>query len=171
MRDGSNVIRMSRALGLGLLLAACGGSRIEGGVFYSPKGYQVRLPGDGWRVERGGAADLELRRETPPGGMLADATCEGKERERSLSLLARHLTFGLRPRSTVESDTWAVAGRPAVHTVTRGTRDSVEVVVESVVLKSGRCIHDFLYVAPVAEFERGRRDFKRFVESLAGDAR
>ncbi len=163
--------RVSQAVGLGLLLAGCGAGRIESGVFYSAKGYQVRLPGDGWRVERGGTADLELRRETPPGGMLADATCQGKELERPLPMLARHLTFGLRPRSTVESDTWAVAGRPAAHTVIRGTRDGVEVAVEAVVLRSARCVHDFLYVAPVAGFEAGRRDFKRFVESLTGDAR
>ena len=169
MRDGSGVIRMTRALGLGLLLAGCGASRIDGGVFYSAKGYQVRLPGDGWRVERGGAAELALRRESPPGGMLVDATCEGKELERSLPMLARHLTFGLRPRSTVESDTWTVDGRSAAHRVIRGKRDGTDVTVEAVVLKGQRCIHDFLYVAPPGQFEEGRRDFRLLVESFAGD--
>ena len=84
-------------------------------------------------------------------------------------MLARHLTFGLTHRETMESDTWTVGGRPATHTVIRGRRDGVEVAVEAVVLKGERCIHDFLYVAPVAGFEEGREDFKAFVESFAGD--
>jgi hypothetical protein len=54
------------ALGLAALLAGCGtqAGRIEGGTFYSPKGYTVRLPEKGWRVEPG-SADLELRRDVP----------------------------------------------------------------------------------------------------------
>jgi len=163
------VSRVTQALGLGLLLAGCSASRIENGTFYSAKGYQVGLPRDGWRVEPDGQVDLELTRMGPPGGMLADATCGGVGLERPLALLARHLTFGLTNRLTVESDTWTVGGRPAAHGVIRGRRDGVEVAVEAVVLKGERCVHDFLYVAPVDGFEAGRSDFRVFVESFAGD--
>jgi len=163
------VSRVTQALGLGLLLTGCGAGRIEHGTFYSAKGYQVGLPRDGWRVEPGGQVDLELTRTGPPGGMLADATCGGVGLERPLALLARHLTFGLKNRLTVESDTWTVGGRSAAHGVIRGRRDGVEVAVEAVVLKGERCVHDFLYVAPVGEFDAGRGDFRVFVESFAGD--
>jgi len=159
------------SLALGVLLAGCAGSRIDGGAFSSPKGYQVRLPGPGWQVEAGASADLELRRGNPPGGMLADATCGGPESSRSLDVLARHLTIGLAHRSTVLSDTWTVDGRPAAHRVVRGSRDGAEVAVEAVVLRGPRCVHDFLYVAPVSAFEDGRRDFKALVESFAEAAR
>ena len=160
------MIRAAHALGLGLLLAGCSASRIEHGTFYSAKGYQVTLPGDGWRIDPQGKADLALRRDAPPGGMLADATCEGKPLDYSLPRLARHLTFGLKNRVTVERNPEVLSGRSAEHTVVRGTVDGVEVAVEAVVVKSARCIHDFLYVAPLAQFEAGRHDFRAFVESF-----
>jgi hypothetical protein len=166
-RDGA--AQVAWPLAVLLLFAGCSTqSRIESGTFHSAKGYQIGLPGDGWRVERSGAADLELARAEPPAGMLADATCDARTLERPLPVLARHLTFGLIDRQTVESDTWTVGGRPAAHQVVRGQRDGAKVGVEAVVLKGDRCIHDFLYVAPATTFEAGRRDFRLFVESFTG---
>jgi hypothetical protein len=158
-------------LGLVLLLAGCSASRIESGVFHSAKGYRVTLPRDGWRVAPRGEADLVLRRDDPPGGMLADATCGGREADRPLPILARHLTFGLVPRDTLERESLQVAGRPAERRVIRGRLDGTEVAVEAVVLKGERCVHDFLYVAPAADFQAGRRDFEAFVRSLAEEPR
>jgi hypothetical protein len=159
------------ALGLAALLAGCATAtgRIEGGTFYSPKGYTVKLPEAGWRVEPGGA-DLELRRDVPAGGMLADATCDGREVGRPLPVLARHLVFGLTRPVTVKSDMRTVNGRPAAHQVLRGVIDGREVEVETVVIKGDRCVHDFLYVAPSGQLEAGRRDFEAFVESFASGA-
>jgi hypothetical protein len=157
-------------LGLGFLLAGCSASRIENGIFHSSKGYQVRVP-TGWRVERNDDADLELRRETPAGGMLVHATCEGKPLEEPLPLLMRHLTFGLRNRRVVEREAGDLGGLPGEHVVLRGTMDGRDVAVEAVTAKTARCVHDFLYVAPADEFEAGHGDFKAFVESFARDGR
>ena len=166
---------LAAALALGMAAvaqAACSttATRFEGDTFRSAKGYSVKLPGGGWRVQSSERADLELRRDDPPGGMLADATCEGRELDRPLPVLARHVTFGLAERTTVESDTRPRAGRPAAHSVVRGNADGAEVQVEAVVVKGARCIHDFLYVAPAAQFEAGRRDFQAFVESFSEEA-
>lgn len=163
-----------RALGALLAaasLAGCAGGRIEQGVFYSPKGYQVRLPGDGWTVKPGAAAELELERRDPEGGMLADATCDGRTAARPIAVLTRHLTFGLERRETLESAESQVGGRQAARTVVRGTAGGVEVTVEAVVLKGDRCVYDFMYVAPAGVFEAGRGDFQAFVESFAGGSR
>jgi len=159
------------ALALAVVLAACSASRIESGVFHSPKGYSVTIPDGGWRISPRGEADIELKRDAPPGGMLADATCKGRERSRTLSVLARHLTFGLTDRETLESDSHPVDGRPAEHRVVRGLVDGTPVTVEALVVQGERCIHDFLYVAPAANFEGGRKDFRAFVESLSRDER
>jgi hypothetical protein len=157
-------------LGLGLLLTGCSTSRIENGIFYSAKGYQVRLPA-GWQIDPDRTADLALRRDTPSGGMLADATCEGKPLDHPLPLLARRLTFGLRNRVTLEHSRDAVRGQPAEHAVVRGTADGMDVMVEAVVVKTAGCIHDFLYVAPATGFDTGRGDFKAFVESFEENPR
>ena len=169
--SGARAVSATCALGLVLVVAGCGASRIENGTFHSAKGYQVTLPGDGWRVESGGDADVALRRDVPPGGMLADATCEGKPLGYPLPVLARHLTFGLTNRVTTEHTTEILSGRPAEHTVVRGTVGGTAVGVEAVVVRSATCVHDFLYVAPAAAFEGGRRDFRAFVESFAGEPR
>lgn len=165
---GGRVVRVTRALGLGVLLAGCSSvaGRIENGVFHSTKGYQVKLPVDGWRVQREAEADLSLKRDAPPGGMLTNATCEGKPLKESVSLLTRHLIFGLKDRVIVEQNRQTLNGHPAADTVLNGTLDGIKVAVEAVVLKTARCVHDFLYVAPIDQFEGGRGEFRRFVESL-----
>ena len=38
--------------------------------------------------------------------------------------------------------------------------------IESLSMKDGRCLYDFLYVAPRATFEATRADFARFVDSF-----
>jgi hypothetical protein len=157
--------------GLLALLPGCTADRIERGVFHSAKGYRVTLPRGPWSVEPRGGADLELRRGSPPGGMLADATCEGNPPRRPLPLLTRHLLFGLKDRVTLEDDRLEVGGLPAARTLVQGRLDGAAVAVEAVVLTDRRCVYDFLYVAPVAAFETGRADFRALVESFAGGAR
>lgn len=160
------------ALGLATCLAGCStaAGRVENGTFHSAKGYAVTLPRDGWHVQRDGRADLELKRDAPAGGMLADATCEPGALERPLPVLARHLTFGLSEREPVQSEETTVQGRPAARAVVRGVVDGAPVAVEALVVKSDRCVHDFLYVAPEASFQAGRAEFRSFVESLALEA-
>jgi len=150
-----------------LLLASCSAGRIENGVFYSPKGYQVSLPRQGWQVKPGGAAEIELQRQDPAGGMLADATCDDNTAARPLGVLTRHLTFGLKDRVLEDGGTLTLAGHPAQRAVVRGSMDGAQVGVEAVVIKGERCVYDFLYVAPAAAFETGRGDFRTFVESFA----
>src|SRR5215470_7655870 len=157
-----------------LFLAGCASGdtgSVENGTFSSTKGYQVRLPRVGWDVTANPSADLELRRTSPSGSMLVDASCGGAEIDRSLPVLARQLTIGLTNRRTVESDTWTIGTRTAAHRVIRGRSDGADVMVEAVVLKGERCVHDFLYVAPPGDFENGRQDFKLLVESFAEDRR
>jgi hypothetical protein len=160
-------MKATATLLVAVLSAGCSASRIENGVFYSPKGYKLSLPGNGWAVLPGGAAELELQRKNPNGGMLADATCDGPTASRPLPVLTRHLTFGLGQRETVEAVQSEVGGRPAERTVVRGRVDGADVAVEAVVLKGKRCVYDFVYVAPADAFEAGRGDFHAFVESFA----
>jgi hypothetical protein len=163
-----------QAVAVSFLLAGCASSstgRVENGTFNSTKGYQVRLPPVGWNVTANPDADLELRRTAPSGAMLVDASCGGARIDRSLPVLARQLTIGLTNRQTVESDTWTIGTQTAAHRVIRGRSDGADVMVEAVVLKGERCIHDFLYVAPPDDFENGRQDFRLLVESFAGNRR
>jgi len=165
------VTKLSGALLVAVLLAGCSASHIENGVFYSSKGYRVSLPSRGWAVKPGGSAELELERQGPSGGMLADATCDDKTAARPLGVLARHLTFGLKDRVLEDGGPLTLAGRPAQRSVVRGSVNGTPIGVEAVVVKGERCVYDFLYVAPAAVFETGRGDFRAFLDSFSGGAK
>ncbi|HEX9747984.1 MAG TPA: hypothetical protein VGB86_06225 [Methylomirabilota bacterium] len=155
------------------LLAGCATAtgRIENGMFYSAKGYRVTLPPSGWRVAAGQRADLALRGEAQPGGMVVDATCTGREAARPLDVLARHLTFGLTRRDVLENGTSTVGGREAAHSLVRGVADGRAVTVEALVVRAEPCVHDFLYVAPSEAFDDGRPAFRSLVESFTLEPR
>ncbi len=163
-------MRLGLPLAVVLALTACTADRIERGVFHSSKGYAVSLPGGEWRVASGTEADLELRRAAPAAGMLADATCGGRVADRPALLLVRHLTFGLKHRTDVRTDDVVVMGRRGARTTLRGTLDGREVAVDAVTLKEDGCVYDFLYVAPVDQFDAGRLEFQVFVDSLTLDS-
>jgi hypothetical protein len=149
---------------------ACSADRVERGVFHSTKGYRVALPTDGWMVVRDGEADLELRRASPPGGMAVAATCPGPPLSRSLPLLARHLTFGLAERQTLERAPTRAGTEAAERLVVRGLRDGADVMVEAVVARDARCVYDFLYVAAPPDFDAGRPAFRSLVDSFSAEA-
>ena len=163
--------RFSRRLLIAVCVVAAGcattGGRIESGVFHSAKGYRVTLPPRGWTVDPTSRADLALQGDAKSGGMLVDATCGGREAARPLDVLARHLTFGLTKRDVIENGTPTVAGQDAAHSVVRGMADGREVTVEALVVRTGSCVHDFLYVAPSGAFEAGRPAFRAMVESFS----
>lgn len=164
---------IARALVALVLLAGCATAtgRIENGMFHSTKGYRVTLPPTGWRVDAGQRADLALRGEARPGGMVVDATCRGRESRRPLDVLARHLTFGLTRRDVLENGTATVGGREAAHSVVRGQAEGQTVTVEALVIRAEPCVHDFLYVAPSEAFAAGRPAFRALVESFAVEPR
>lgn len=154
-----------------LALGACAGARIVDGVYRAPSGYRVRVPGPAWEVAPESRADLELRHRTAPAGMLANAVCDPAVARRGWHVLAQHLLIGMRDREVVETDEVPVNGRVASHRVLEGRMRQTDdrVRVESYTLKGDRCVYDLLYVAPAAAFDTWRGDFRRFVESFAGE--
>jgi hypothetical protein len=151
------------------VLAGCAGRRLQDGVYRSEHGFRVTVPGPEWRVVDSSRAELELRRADAEAGMLAHATCRPDAARRSFSVLERHLLLGLRDRATLEAGETDLAGQRAVHLVVEGRPRDAEgrMRIESYVLKNARCVYDLLYVAPPGEFDVGRADFRRFVQSFA----
>ena len=151
------------------ILAGCAGRRLHDGVYRSDHGFRVTVPGPRWAVVNGSRAELELRRSDGVAGMLAHATCRPDTARRNFDLLERHLLLGLRDRATLEEGETDLAGRRAAHLVVEGRPRDGEgrMRIESYVLKDGRCVYDLLYVAPPDEFDGGRADFRRFVQSFA----
>jgi hypothetical protein len=127
---------------------------------------------DGWnRIES--EADLALRRADRPAGLMAHATCEGKPPARSLSVLVRHLRFGLRDvRDLAEAPT-TLGGLPGTAHRFRATLDGVSVAVWAVTLRGAGCVYDLVGVAPPDGLAALAPDFERFSSgfALSGAAR
>jgi len=151
-----------------LLVAGCAGRRIEHGVFYSTKGYRVRIPGPEWTVVDQSRADLELRTRDGRAGMLANATCEAQVARRPADVLQRQLLLGLRDRRLVERGEVIAAGRPGTRTVVEAGAlgHDARVRIETVTVTDPRCVYDLIYAAPVDVFAARRADFARFVASF-----
>lgn len=152
------------------LAAGCGaGRRIEHGVFHSPKGYRVTLPGPGWSVVESSRADLELRHGNAAAGMLVNASCEGGAGRRSPETLGRLLLLGLRDRRVLERGTATVAGRPAARAVVeaRPREGGPPVRIETLTFVDAGCVVDLAFAAPAGTFAELRGDFERFAASLA----
>jgi len=155
-----------------LALGACAGKRIVQGVFHAPSGYRIALPPDGaWRIVDDSRADLELRHRWAPAGMLVNGVCDPAVAQRGAGILARHLLLGMRERVEIERGDVPVNGRVASHRLLEGRMRQSEdrVRVESYTLKDERCVYDLLFVAAPEAFEAERGDFRRFVESFAGE--
>jgi hypothetical protein len=153
-----------------LVLAGCAtAARIEEGVFHSPKGYRVTLPGGAWTMMEDGRADLQLRHRDGRAGIAVNAGCGADRARGPLDVLARHLLSGFRDRSVIVREDLSVNGKVARHTVVEGRLgDGGErTTVEVYVLRDDRCLYDFLYAAPRETFEAGRADFERLVHTLA----
>jgi hypothetical protein len=150
-----------------LVLAGCAGARIEGGVFHSPKGYRLALPGHEWSARLRGAADLELRHHQEPAAMLVNASCDDRLPETTLDVLTRHLLVGLGHRALLSREDVTVDGRVAQHSLLAGrSGDGTPVQVEAYVVRDGRCVYDFLYAAPPPSFGAWRADFGRLVATF-----
>lgn len=162
------------ALLAALVAAGCAtAARIENGVFHSPKGYRVTVPGDAWRVTTDSRADLELRHRDGRAGMLVNASCDGARTRGPLDVLARHLLSGFRDRSVVTREDVSVNGKVARHAVVEGRLgDAGEpMTVELYVMRDDRCLYDFLYAAPPETFDAGRADFERLIRTFATETR
>lgn len=128
----------------------------------------MNLPAAGWEVVTAGPADLVLRQPEWGAGMFLHATCEGAAPRRSLPVLARHLTFGLKDKEVLEQSEVTVTGRPALRSLLQGRLDGTPVRMEAYVLKDDACVYDLVYVAPPAEFSRGTPDFRNVLSSFVG---
>ena len=147
----------------------CAGTRIADGVFNSPKGYRVTLPGSDWSVTDPGRADLALTHKDTRAAMLVNASCGRDRSSATLAVLARHLLTGVRDRSVVVREEVPVNGTVARHSIVEArVADTGEPVkIELYVMRDERCLYDFLYVAPPEAFAARRPDFERFVQTFS----
>lgn len=150
------------------LIAGCAARQVRDGVFYSPKGYRLQVPGPDWVQAPGSPADLELRHAAGGAAMMAHAVC-GPPARRPAPVLERQLLLGLRQRRVLAHGRATVGGLPAGHVLLEalapGTAGPLR--IEAYVVVGPECVYDLVYAAPPERFDERRPDFGRFVASFA----
>jgi hypothetical protein len=161
---------VSRELALGivlaLVLAACwpfgGGSsrsRLEGR-------YLTDHPGKQWRGVDAGGADKAWWHSVTGATLYTDSNCEKAYSDSSLSRLARAQSAAIDGAVLREAKDHQLAGRAAYTATFDGRVDGVAVAVTTTVMKKGKCIYDFVLVAPVSDSDEVSRDYEALVASF-----
>jgi hypothetical protein len=165
----------SRALlGLALLVlsSACGGWRGHGDTYYRrwERGkikheatYKFGMPGDGWRpLEQKGTQVAWFNSELDA-AILLDSQCESHG-DSGLEQFTDHLRIDFRQWEIKSQEPVQLIGRDALHTIVLASIDGgVQTQLELYVTKKNGCLFDLEYIAPPANFERGRAAFARVV--------
>lgn len=148
--------------------AGCSVRRIDNGVYRSPKGYRVVIPGATWAIVESSEADLELRHRAVPAGIVANAECRRGLGQVPAPVLLRHLLVGLRDRTPIEHGDVVMDGHPATRVVLEAApaADAERLRIEAWTMSDGRCVYDLLYAAPPARFAEVYAAFERFVGSF-----
>ena len=104
-----------------------------------------------------------------------NSTCKnysGSAKKPSLRKLTNELLSGtLNPQSSAspmfkEEKDLVIQNTAALQTITKGVLNGHDFVIKAVVLQSGNCIYDMIYVAKAEKFKQNENDFSRFISSL-----
>jgi hypothetical protein len=160
---------VTTVVAMAALIGGCATARrIDNGVYHSPRGYRITLPGPEWWIVEDSEADLELRNGARA-GMLVTAVCAERPTRVPESMLLRRVLFGLRNPRVIERGEVLVNGTPGARVVVEGTAEDHDerLRVEADVLRHGACVYSFLYAATPDGFEQWRPVFHRLVASFA----
>lgn len=89
-----------------------------------------------------------------------------EQQEQSLSALTNLLFMGISDLALHSQKQILFQNSPALESVVQGNLNGEEMMLQTVVIRRGRCIYDLVYMARPRHFERNLKDFSLFVASL-----
>ena len=159
------------AIGLLVVLAACGGARgkgtLEGSVYRDgPIQFQIAPIPAGWRRIDATDAALAFRDEAHDASILVNARCKKPDDDTPLVALTNHLLIGSTEREFRSQAVEPFDNREAMHTHVRAKWDGVPMELDLFVMKKDGCVYDFVYMSPPAHYESGTTEFETFVKGF-----
>lgn len=86
--------------------------------------------------------------------------------EISLQEFTRELLLGISDVTQRTERSFSLQETPALETTLQGNLNGERVMLRTVVLRSGECVYDLMYVSRPEQFAAQESDFSRFVNSL-----
>ena len=165
--SASRMIRFSVVVLLfGVGLSACwpfGGGSSKA---YMEGRYTLDPLGRAWKSVDPGGADKAWWHKKMGATLYTDSNCEKGYSDSSLPRLARAQAAAIETPVLVLEQTHQLASRAAYTARYSGHVDGVPVSVTTTVLKKGRCIYDFVMIAPVSGAEVLYSDYESHVASF-----
>ncbi len=154
-------------LALAALVSACpkktAPPKDEEGL-YTSRGFKFKhgeLP-EGWTRAAVDGTALAFDHKKLGATITAFSNCKNVE-DISLRALVQQELVGIEKKEVVEKSETPMGDRDAADWVVKGSLDGVEVQMELVVLRTGKCVYDMVLVTSAESFAAARPDFKTFV--------
>lgn len=134
------------------------------GMVKTDKGYYGvgPLPSEWKRGRVGDYKVLVFYNEAFQSSIETDAFCDHSFDDASLSVLTKHLHMGLTNAKTKSETPFMLDSRGALRSITQGTIDGVEMVMDSVVIKKDNCLFDFVLISKPSKYKSAVFDFENF---------
>lgn len=151
---------------LGLFLSACwpfGGGSARA---YMEGRYSLEPLPKSWNGVNPGGADKAWWHGATGATLYTDSNCEKGYSDSALDRLARAQAAAIDNPQMASEKTLRLAGREAYTAHFLGQVDGVPVAVTTTVLKKGKCIYDFVLVAPISGVDSLLPDYEAHVASF-----
>jgi hypothetical protein len=130
------------------------------------KGYQLSVPPAPWRKIDAGTSDLAYQHPADHSMISVNSVC-GQYQDQTLDDLTKGVALGLAQTRVTAVDKLEEGGFPAQRTTVEGRMGAVPMTVSLTVVRSDRCVYDFMLVARSAQFAQHVRAFEDAVDGFS----
>lgn len=133
-------------------------------------GYEFAALPAPWRKIDAGTSDLAFQHPADHSMISVNSVC-GQYQDQTLDDLTKGMKLGLAATRVSAVDKLTVNGFPAQRTTMEGTMSAVPVTISLTVLRSERCVYDFMLVARNAQFAAHRQSYEDAVDGFSEEPR
>lgn len=156
-----------RLLAITTLFSGCASAWISDGAYVNEaKGFAVKLPPAAWKVQTGEEADLILRHKHREAGILINASCSEVPPNRPLTILSRHLFFGVREKEILREQRRSLSQGEALEVVLRGEMGTMGLLLHGYTVKEHGCVYDLVLFASPRDYPEIGGEFDVLVQQF-----
>lgn len=107
-----------------------------------------------------------MRHKHRQAGILINATCGEIPPNRPLTILSRHLFFGVREKKMLREERRALSQGDALEVFLRGEMGTTELLLHSYTMKKDDCVYDLVFFAPPQDYSEVSGEFDAVVRQF-----
>lgn len=159
-----------------LIFSSCFGSGVDtrgtvksyrdGIVFTEGGSFQVGRLSPAWKIQSFKLKAILFAHSEYRASIGVESFCGKSFDDSPLATLSNQLYYGMTKQKTKTQKTLRIDEREALRSIRHGAMDGMDVVLDTVVLKSNACVFDFVYTSKPDHYSNGIQDFETFVKGF-----